>query len=149
MADLRPMSVTIRNIFVLLIALLLHSNLYPQVSDCTLDIGGKDSGLIIEIFQLNEEQQEQLQLWVSELESQSDVLEEDIQKLLDHHPQSTEADLLNLAGKYAALKDQLVALSLQYDQKLLGIFNEKQYSYYKELCEEAVRRPLNPIYPEE
>ena len=134
---------------IVLFSLLFCVRSYSQVSDCTLDIGGKDSRLIIEIFQLNEEQQGLLEEWTAELRTRSEAIEEKIQKLLDHHPQSTEADLLNLAKKYAAHKDELMALSLKYDQKLLGVFNEKQYEFYKELCEEAVRRPLNPIYPQE
>ena len=142
-------SLFIRCVLMVAITLLWQFNLYSQETACTLDIGGKDSQLIVEIFQLNEQQQGQLEEWVSELQTQSENIEEKIQKLLDHHPQSTEADLLNLARKYAVLKDELVTLTLQYDQKLLGIFNEKQYAFYKELCTEAARRPLNPIYQQE
>ncbi len=139
----------LRSVMIIPITLMWQYNLYSQETACTLDIGGKDGQLIVEIFQLNEQQQGQLEEWVSELHTQSETIEEKIQKLLDQHPQSTEADLLNLARKYAALKDELVTITLQYDQKLLGIFNEKQYAFYKELCTEAARRPLNPIYQQE
>ena len=124
-------------------------NSFSQVDDCSLDIGGKDNEVLIQVFQLNEEQQSKLEVWTTELELQSKTLEDDIRKLLADHPQSTEADLMNLSQKYTKLKDELVFLSLQYDQKLLGIFNEKQYKFYTELCKEALRKPLIPIVEEE
>lgn len=122
---------------------------FSQVDDCSLDIAGKDTDVLIQVFQLNEEQQSKLETWSEELESQSREIEKDIDQLLENHPQSTEADLLNLSDKYAKLKDKLVFLNLQYDQKLLGIFNEKQYQFYTELCKEAFRRPLPPFLEED
>ena len=120
-----------------------------QLDDCSLDIGGEDTDVLITVFQLNEKQQTYLDTWRGELSVQSKTIEEDISQLLETHPQSTEADLHNLSRKYAKLKDQLVAISRTYDQKMLGTFNPKQYEFYIELCNEALRRPLVPVPLEE
>ncbi len=126
-----------------------HSRLSAQESFCALDIGGEDVEILIQIFQLNEEQQSLLETWRAELQVQTRVLEEEMKQLLATHPQSTEADLRNLARKYGLLKNQLLQLSAEYDQRLLGVFNEKQYKFYTELCREVMRIPLNPIPREE
>ena len=126
-----------------------HARLSAQESFCALDIGGEDVEIIIQIFQLNEEQQSLLESWRAELQLQTRVLEDEMKQLLATHPQSTEADLQNLARKYGLLKNQLLQISSEYDQRLLGVFNEKQYKFYTELCREAMRTPLNPIPREE
>ena len=90
-----------------------------------------------------------MEAWRAELQLKSRLIEDDIEQLLATHPQSTEADLRNLAKKYAGLKDNLLTISAEYDQRLLGVFNEKQYKFYTELCREARRTPLNPIPREE
>ena len=128
---------------------LLALQSYAQLDDCSLDIGGQDTDVLITVFQLNEKQQSYLNTWRGELSVQARTIEEDIRQLLESHPQSTEADLLNLSNKYAKLKDQLVGLSRNYDQKMLGTFNPRQYEFYIELCNEAMRRPLVPVPLEE
>ncbi len=132
-----------------LLFFMLHYTMTAQIPDCSLDIGGKDTEVIIKVFQLNEKQQSLLDGWKSELNLQVRVIEDNIDQLLDQHPQSTEADLMNLAKKYTRLKDSLVQISNQYDQMLLGVFNEKQYEFYTELCREAIRRPLTPVATEQ
>ena len=127
----------------------MHSRLYSQESYCALDIGSEDVEIIVQIFQLNEEQQSLLEQWRGELQLQTRVLQEEMNQLLASHPQSTETDLRNLAKKYAVLKNQLLQISSEYDQRLLGVFNDKQYEFYTELCREALRIPLNPIPREE
>lgn len=122
--------------------------LYAQIDDCTLAIGGNDKDVIVQIFQLNEDQQAQLDIWIVEHSTEAKALEDDMSQLLEDHPQSTEADLINLSKKYSKLKDQLVEVSRRYDRKLLGLFNEKQYAYYIKLCKEALRKPLVPSLPE-
>ncbi|MDC6352508.1 hypothetical protein PP178_13185 [Zeaxanthinibacter sp. PT1] len=37
-----------------------------QEQDCTLGIGGKDTSLIVQVFQLNKEQQLKLEEWSGE-----------------------------------------------------------------------------------
>ena len=133
------------------LAAFLHSQsvLNAQSQECTLDIAGKDVDVIIQIFQLNADQRSMLEMWRKEVLSKTEVLEVKMKKLLEEHPQSNETDLRNLSKKYAALKEKLMLVSMEYDQKLLGVFNEKQYAYYSKLCTEALRKPLNPILQEE
>lgn len=128
---------------------IVHAQAHSQEDFCALDIGGEDVETIISIFQLNDEQQSLLTGWRGELQLQTRSIEEEMKKLLAEHPQSTEADLRNLARKYGAMKNKLVQLSAEYDQRLLGVFNDKQYDFYVELCREALRTPLNPIPREE
>ncbi|QLG46278.1 hypothetical protein [Costertonia aggregata] len=115
--------------------------------DCTLSIGGKDKDIIVQVFQLNEEQITQLETWQAELAIKNKLIEEQLQLLLDEHPQSTQEDLTNLAKKYKTKEQELVRISVGYDKKLLGIFNERQYQRYIELCEEALRKPLKVVRP--
>ncbi len=131
------------------IFLLVSQWLYPQVEDCTLDIAGQDTDIIVDIFQMNDDQKTRLETLIAELEFARRPLEEEQRRILNEHPQSTESDLHNLAKKYSILNNKLVDLSVEYDQMLLGIFNDKQFAYYISLCEEAARRPLNPIRLEE
>ncbi len=122
---------------------------FGQADDCALGVGNKDTETIKAIFQLSEEQIEKMDTWIVELQSQSREIEDQMGLLLDSHPQSTEADLINLANKYSRYKDELVQISVEYDQKLLGVFNDKQYAYYVSLCKEAKRKPLIPAPEEE
>ena len=116
--------------------------IFGQMEDCTLDMGGKDSELIIKIFQLNDDQIAKMEAWRAELDLKNRVLQDQIQWLFDNHPQSTEEDLINLSKKYNVLQRQIISNSKTYDQMLLGAFNERQYERYTILCNEAMRRPL-------
>jgi hypothetical protein len=118
---------------------------YAQLADCTQGMGGKDTKVLTEVFQLNDEQIKTMDLWIGDLQAQNKLIEDQIKELFDNHPQSTHEELATLAGKYKVLKDQLVAISRKYDRKLLGLFNQKQYQRYVELCKEAMREPLSPI----
>ena len=115
---------------------------FGQRQDCTLDMGGQDSEMIITIFQLNEEQIAKMEAWRAELDLKNRALQDQIQWLFDNHPQSTEEDLINLSKKYNVLQRQILSNSKTYDQMLLGAFNERQYERYTILCNEALRRPL-------
>ncbi len=116
---------------------------YGQILDCTLGLGGKDTEVILQVFQLSEEQQAQTDLWVAEYKTRSSVIEKGADSLLASHPQQTAEELQELALKYNALKNELVLLSQGYDQRLISIFNEKQYALYLKLCREVNRRPLS------
>lgn len=130
---------------VLLIASFGCFNVQAQLPDCTLGLGGKDTEVLSQVFQLNDEQLNSMAHLIGELQSRNKVMEDQIKELLNNHPQSTEEELITLAEKYKVLKDQMVALSNTYDRKLLGLFNEKQYQRYVSLCKEAFRRPLVPL----
>ncbi|WP_411031421.1 hypothetical protein [Spongiimicrobium sp. 3-5] len=115
---------------------------FGRAQDCTLNIGGKDAGTIVEIFQLNEEQQSQMQTWQVALETETASIEAEIKELMDKHPQETNEELADLAKKYNVLKHKMVNTSKMYDKKLLGLFNERQYQRYVDLCKAAIRDPL-------
>jgi TolA-binding protein len=118
---------------------------FGQSEDCTLGIGGKDTETVIEVFQLSEEQLAQMNGWIQELNNSNEVIEEQIDLLLEKHPQSNEEELQDLAEKFKVLRAQILANSKICDQKLVGIFNENQYRRYSALCQEALRRPLNGL----
>lgn len=113
-----------------------------SAQDCMLNIGGKDKETIIEIFQLNEEQQTKLETWSAELAVKTKLIEDQSALLFKEHPQSNEQEMNTLATKYKAYQDQMVALSKEYDSKLLALFNERQYQRYVDLCKAAYLKPL-------
>ena len=125
--------------------LFISVNVTAQLPDCTLGIGGKDTEVLTKVFQLNQKQIRTMELWTGELQTQNKLLEDQIKALFDNHPQSTREELETLAKKYKLLKDEMVATSKSYDQKLLGLFNPKQYERYVALCNEALRKPLSPL----
>ena len=113
-----------------------------QIRDCLLNIGGMDQTTIVQVFQLNDVQRDKLEVWSGELAIATAEKEASINELFDTHPQKTDKDLVSLAAKYAELKEDLVGITRQYDQKLLSLFNERQYERYSMLCSEAGRRPI-------
>lgn len=113
-----------------------------QALECTLDIGGKNADNVAEIFQLNEGQKSQMEELRANYAIAYLTFEEESQKLLDEHPQSTSDELTTLAGKYRALQEKITADSREIDKKLLSSFNQKQYGLYLSLCHEAFRRPI-------
>lgn len=122
---------------------------FGQAEDCTLGIGGKDTETIIKVFQLDDEQLVKMEAWIQELKKANEVIEEQIDVLLEKHPQSNEEELQVLAEKFKPLRAQIIANSKIYDQKLVGILNEKQYQRYISLCTEAIRRPLKGLTSKE
>ena len=132
-------------IFSLLAALLFCLGTSAQLPDCTLGVGGKDTEVLTKVFQLNEAQIRSMEVWMGELETQNKLLEDEIKTLFKTHPQSNQEELENLARKYKILQDKMVATNKSYDQKLLALFNPRQYERYEALCKEALRRPLIPL----
>ena len=116
-----------------------------NAQECTLDIGGKNTETLIKVFQLNETQIAQMETLGAELKVSNKALEDTIQKLFDEHPQSTPEELTTLAEKYRALQSKMVSASREADKKLLTLFNERQYDRYLELCNEAIRRPIQVV----
>jgi hypothetical protein len=137
----------IRIIYLLLFAISL-TLAHAQAKDCTLGIGGKDTDVIIQVFQLNDEQQQKMQIWEGELAQYHKIMGDSIRTLFDTHPQKTMEDLQALANKYKAFRDKIETTSGIYDQKLLATFNQRQYEKYAALCREALRAPM-PAYLED
>ncbi|MET6990127.1 hypothetical protein [Sediminicola arcticus] len=113
-----------------------------MAQECTLGIGGKDVENIIQVFQLNSEQVTLLDELRKALDAETTPLEEQAKELLDTHPQSTPEELTELAAKFKVLERKIVQISRSYDQKLLALFNQKQFQRYVELCAEVARTPL-------
>ena len=116
-----------------------------QVRDCLLNIGGRDKQTIIQVFQLNELQRDKLLIWSKQLDSITTETEARIAQLFDTHPQKTDKDMADLATKYAVLKEEFVVATSRYDQKLISLFNERQYERYILLCAEAGKRPIRRL----
>lgn len=116
-----------------------------KAQDCTLDIGGKNSDTLIQVFQMSQEQIGQMEAWRTELNVEIKVIEDEIQKLFDNHPQSTPEELTTLADKYKIFQQKIVDASKATDKKLLSIFNVNQYERYIDLCNEAFSKPIQVV----
>lgn len=110
--------------------------------DCTLDAGGGNTDMIVSVFQLNANQTAKLESLKGDYGVKEKALQDEIESLLEKHPQSTPEELTRLGEKYAVLEQNLVTLSKTTDTELLQIFNERQYNRYLELCREAIRKPI-------
>ncbi|WP_298487711.1 Spy/CpxP family protein refolding chaperone [uncultured Maribacter sp.] len=110
--------------------------------DCTLNVGGGNVETIVSVFQLNAVQKSKLEDIKAAYSIEAKSLEEEIEKLLAEHPQSTPQELELLGNKYIALKNKLADKAQETDLKLLESFNEKQYNRYIDLCKEAYRKPF-------
>ncbi len=122
--------------------LLLPGLLFSQ-EDCYLGIGGRDDERIAQVFQLTEQQVEQLRNWGAELKVRNELLEDRAHAILKNHPQSTTEDIVKMSDEFKVLLDSMTSNMLMLDQRLLGTFNEEQYNLYIMLCSEIFR---NPIY---
>ncbi|MCG2462920.1 hypothetical protein K8352_19310 [Flavobacteriaceae bacterium F89] len=128
------------SIFILFGALLTCSKVNAQ--DCTLAISGRDADIIIQVFQMNNEQIAKMERWKVELAKETDAAQEQANQLLASQPQSTPEELARIAVKYKEIQNRAVEISKSYDKKLLAIFNENQYRRYVGLCREIFLKPL-------
>lgn len=111
--------------------------------DCYLGVGGKDDMTIIEVFQLNDDQIENLRNWGAELEYRNEMLQDEAKTLLKKHAQSSPEDLLTMSYQYQKLLDSMKSNMYMIDKRVLSIFNNEQYNLYIKLCNHAT---LNPIF---
>ncbi|MFK7813919.1 MAG: hypothetical protein AB8B59_15595 [Maribacter sp.] len=125
--------------------ILLLFSFWGNAQDCTLDIGGKNTDILIRVFQMNADQINKMETLRAELDIETKIIEDEIQKLFDNHPQSTPDELTTLANKYKVMQEKIVMASRATDKLLLTEFNEKQYDRYLELCYEAVRKPIKVV----
>lgn len=112
---------------------------------CILDIGSKNIENITTIFQLNKDQLSALELLKRDLLEERDAQELEVKNLLENHPQSTPDELIILGKKHKELEDKMFETTIKYDQKLISLFNEKQYERYVLLCNSANRTPISMI----
>lgn len=109
---------------------------------CILNIGSENTDQIKQIFQLNETQNSALQDFKIELNKEITNLEAEVKTLLETHPQSNPEELLVLAKKHKDLEEKMFTTTATYDQKLISLFNKKQYERYLLLCDKANRTAI-------
>ena len=110
--------------------------------DCTLCIGGPDTEMIVQVFQLSDEQQLQMANWAKELALYHEDMSMQIRELFETHPQQSKDDLEQLASKYKVMKEEIEATAKSYDRKLITTFDDRQYARYQALCQEVHRLPM-------
>ncbi|NND79769.1 MAG: hypothetical protein HKP42_10250 [Maribacter sp.] len=113
--------------------------------DCILGVGISEDETIIDVFQLNEEQAEQMINYSAELKYRNELLNNQAENILKRHPQSTAAELMVLAEKYNVIRDSMARIQRMIDIKTLRLFNKNQYQRYLALCNEAYRQPFKVI----
>ncbi|MFS4467334.1 hypothetical protein [Maribacter sp. 2210JD10-5] len=127
---------------VLILICLFNGFLNHAQADCVLGVGTADDATIIDVFQLNEMQQEKLANFGAELKYRNEILNDQLENIIQRHPQSTGAELQQLADKYTKTIDSMASIQAFIDKKVLSLFNEKQYELYRNLCKEASRSPF-------
>lgn len=113
--------------------------------DCILGVGITANETITSVFQLSEEQVEKMVNLGAELKYRNELLSSQLENITKRHPQSSEEDLMKLAGEYKTMMDSMGRVQKMIDKKVLSLFNKKQYNRYVNLCQEAFRRPLYVI----
>lgn len=131
----------------LFLASFVLTGLNAQQAPCLLGTG-EDTETIIQVFQLNEQQQAQLQEWSLELQIRQEDIAERAGGLIEAENGSGTTGLDSLATKYNDLKKELLSMQADFDTRVLALFNERQYQRYVQLCEEVNRAPLAPAEPE-
>ncbi len=109
---------------------------------CNLNVTGGNSGEITEMFQLNAAQKATLETLSGDFELLRKDVEDQIQKLFEDHPQSTQEELTTLSAKYKMLQQKMVKASWEADKSFLQGLNPKQYQLYLDLCTEAILEPI-------
>lgn len=123
------------------ISFILFSVTLMAQEDCVLGVGFTDDAILIDVFQMNEEQQGKLADFKGELKHRNELLNAQLEDITTRHPQSTVEELTALAGKYNGIMDSLRLVQATIDKKVLATFNQKQYDLYLSLCKEAKRKP--------
>jgi hypothetical protein len=111
-------------------------------ADCVLGVGLTDDATLIEVFQMNEMQQEKLANLGAELKYRNELLNDQLENVMKRHPQSNATELRQLADKYKGVMDSMAIIQTMIDKRVLALFNEKQYELYLSLCAEASRSPF-------
>lgn len=123
--------------------LFLISGFYGMAQmDCILGVGGRDDETIIKVFELTEEQQENLKNWSAELKVRNDIFKDKAAYLMKQNEESPPEVLMEVSKKYQSYIDSMANNVLMIDMRLLGTFNEKQYQRYVKLCSQLSLRPI-------
>ena len=110
--------------------------------ECMLGVGGKDNETITKVFELTEEQQENLKNWSAELKVRNDLLREKAQYLMKKNEESSPEVLVTVSVEYQVILDSMKQNIRMMDKRLLGTFTETQYERYAKLCNQMTMRPI-------
>ncbi|UJH66807.1 hypothetical protein [Allomuricauda sp. SCSIO 65647] len=110
--------------------------------DCFLGVGSNSDDKIIEVFKLTETQIEKMKNWGAELQYRNSLLEDQAKRLLGRHAQSSPEDLTKMSYEYKHLMDSMQQNMRMIDQRMLSLFDDRQYKLYMKLCEEVIRTPI-------
>lgn len=80
--------------------------------------------------------------WGAELEYRNSFLKNSAENLLKKHAQSSPEDLIELSYEYQKLIDSMRSNMRMLDQRLLALFNDRQYDLYIRLCNKVSRSPI-------
>lgn len=110
--------------------------------ECFLGLGGPDNEAITEVFQLSDQQKENLRNWSAELKFRNELFELRAENLLKNHAQSSPEDLMKMSYNYRGYIDSMKANMRLLDKRMLNTFNIKQYNLYVQLCNSISRSPI-------
>lgn len=111
--------------------------------DCILGVGGRDNETIIKVFELTEEQQENLKNWSAELKVRNDLLMDRAKYLMKKHEESSPEVLLTVSKEYGSIMDSMKQNVRMIDKRLLTSFSKAQYERYVKLCDQLTLRPIH------
>jgi translation initiation factor 2 alpha subunit (eIF-2alpha) len=111
--------------------------------DCILGVGGRDNETITKVFELTEEQQENLKSWSAELKVRNDILKDKAKYLMKKNEKSSPEVLLTVSKEYGSIMDSMKRNVRMIDKRLLTSFNKAQYERYVKLCSQLALRPIH------
>lgn len=127
----------------LILCLCLSTGFYGLAQmDCILGVGGKDDEAITKVFQLTEEQRENLKNWGAELKIRNELLEDRAKYLMKKHEESSPEILVTVSKEYKQLVDSMKQNVRMMDKRLLTTFSDQQYDRYTKLCNQMALRPI-------
>ena len=116
-------------------------------TECFLGIGGKDDETIRKIFKLDSTQVAKMKDWGAELKYRNSFLIDQADNLLKRHAESSPEVLKTMSVQYKKLLDSMQSNLRMLDKRMLGIFNDEQYSLYVMFCNQISSSPLYPTTP--
>ncbi|MFT5737482.1 MAG: hypothetical protein ACJAU2_000442 [Maribacter sp.] len=120
---------------------ILSSKSFAQ-ADCILGVGVTADSALVSVFQLNTSQIDKLTSYSEEVKYRQGILDNKLENIQKRNPQSKVSELSKLATDYNIIMDSMALVQTMIDKRLLALFNEKQYTLYRNLCREASRSPL-------
>lgn len=126
----------------LIFFIVLFSCQISAQSDCVLGVGSINDSVLISVFQLSDSQIKELIRYGEEIRYRQEILDTKLENIKNRHPQSTVPELSKLAIEYTVIIDSMASVQTMIDKRLLSLFNERQYTLYRNLCLEASRSPF-------